>query len=219
MTKTWEPPEWTGVTCTLLAEIGDLPLLQRARQEGKAWDENTCSAAAREGHLEVLQWLRQNGCPWDAWTCTCAARNRHWTVLQWARQNGCPWDHRVVRITAAQGNLPMLQWLHLQDCPWDHNAWMIAAQEGHWPVVQWLLDQRPPNLITDSTYLLPACPTGRFYRALRGILTRGIPTHRSEYFKIRTCWATQSLWVDHVDDLLSQLPLSSDVLSLIQNYL
>jgi len=66
--------------------MGNLKLLQWARESGCTWDEKTCSLASFYGHLEVLKWARENSCPWNKDTCSDAALNGHLEVLKWARE-------------------------------------------------------------------------------------------------------------------------------------
>ena len=58
--------------CSLIAGIGNLELLQSARENGCPWDETTCLKAASGGHLPVLRWAREAGCPAGG-TELCAA--------------------------------------------------------------------------------------------------------------------------------------------------
>ena len=77
------------------------------------WSARTCSIMARVGNLEVLQWARANGCPWDKWTCFNAARGGHLEVLQWARNYGCPWDvNKCFDAALQQGHREVREWIN-----------------------------------------------------------------------------------------------------------
>ena len=72
---------WPVHACELVANIGNLAVLQLARQHMCPWSKHTCASAAEGGHLEVLQWARAQGCPWDKMTCAYAAKGGHLEVL------------------------------------------------------------------------------------------------------------------------------------------
>ena len=59
--------------CDLVASMGCIAVLERARADGCDWGPSTCSAAARGGHLELLKWARSQGCLWDQQTCGAGA--------------------------------------------------------------------------------------------------------------------------------------------------
>ena len=70
--------DYTNIIYTrTAANIGDLVLLKKMRQQNPpfAWNEMTCAAAAMNGHLEILQWAIKNGCPCDANTFIYAVMN------------------------------------------------------------------------------------------------------------------------------------------------
>ncbi|CAB9511291.1 ankyrin repeat protein [Seminavis robusta] len=90
--------------CNAIAKIGNLAVMQWARQKGFPWNKETCFHAARNGHLELLIWLRENGCPWDERTCSKAAEGGHLEILKWARENGCRWDEDTCARAAAGGH-------------------------------------------------------------------------------------------------------------------
>ena len=59
--------------CDHAAGVGDLRLLQWAREHGCPWNEDTCEAAARGGQLACLTYVHEHGCPWTAWTWSATA--------------------------------------------------------------------------------------------------------------------------------------------------
>ncbi|CAB9504907.1 ankyrin repeat protein [Seminavis robusta] len=63
--------------CNSIAKIGNIVVMEWARQQGFPWNDETCACAAGNGHLEMLQWLREKGCPWARGTCAAAAQNGH----------------------------------------------------------------------------------------------------------------------------------------------
>ncbi|CAB9530071.1 ankyrin repeat protein (Partial), partial [Seminavis robusta] len=64
--------------CNAIATVGNITIMQWARQKGFRWYQWTSACAAQNGHLEMLQWLRQNGCLWNELTCASA---------KWAHEN------------------------------------------------------------------------------------------------------------------------------------
>ena len=135
--------------CDLVASMGCIAVLERARADGCDWGPSTCSAAARGGHLELLKWARSQGCLWDQQTCAAAARGGHLELLKWARSQGCPWDDRTCEAAATGGHLELLMWARSQGCTWDTHPGMLAtcasaAQGGHLELLTWARSQGCP---------------------------------------------------------------------------
>ncbi|CAB9499976.1 ankyrin repeat protein [Seminavis robusta] len=91
--------------CNAIAAVGNIMVMQWARQQGFPWNERTCAYAAKNGHLEMLQWLREHG-----YTCSYAAKAGHLEILQWARNNGCRWDDMTSSRPAENGHLEVIKW-------------------------------------------------------------------------------------------------------------
>lgn len=49
--------------------------------------KRTCIHAARVGDVNLLEWARDNGCSWDASVCAEAAANNNLTTLKWLRDS------------------------------------------------------------------------------------------------------------------------------------
>ena len=135
--------------CDLVASMGCIAVMERARADGCDWGPSTCSAAARGGHLELLKWARSQGCLWDQQTCAAAARGGHLELLKWARSQGCPWDDRTCKAAATGGHLELLMWARSQGCTWDTHPGMLAtcasaAQGGHLELLTWARSQGCP---------------------------------------------------------------------------
>ena len=97
--------------------IGELEILQWAKEAGCPCNQSTCQGAAKAGDLVMLQWARRQACPWDQRTSAAAARYGHLEVLKWARQEGCPWDPEAVFRAGQQSGCPdVVQWLEEQKC-------------------------------------------------------------------------------------------------------
>ena len=78
--------------CRLIAQTGNLEILQWARQKKFPWDKETCVEAAFHGHLSILKYAHENECPWDDYVCNCAAGRGQLECLQYCHENGCSWD-------------------------------------------------------------------------------------------------------------------------------
>lgn len=136
---------WDIFTCSYAAWGGHLDVLQWARRQGCDWDEYTCDRAALGGHLEVLKWARANGCAWDEFTCSSAAKGGHLEVLKWARANGCMWTSHTCVSAADRGHLKVLKWARANNCVWDKLTYQAAKKWGDKDVVKWLLDNGCPT--------------------------------------------------------------------------
>jgi hypothetical protein len=99
------------------ANIGDLVLLKKMRQQNPpfAWNEMTCAAASMNGHLEILQWAIKNGCPCDAYTYMYAAKNGHLRILDWIIRHKPECTDVLLsfiyQIAANNGQQHVLQWV------------------------------------------------------------------------------------------------------------
>ncbi|CAB9496674.1 ankyrin repeat protein [Seminavis robusta] len=132
------------LVCTAIAKIGNIAVMQWARQKGFPWNEDTCARAAENGHLEMLQWLREKGCPWNEYACLSAAANGHLEILKWLHANGCTWDESTCTAAAENGHLEILKWAHENGCPWDEGTCQVAAADGQLEILKWARENGCP---------------------------------------------------------------------------
>ncbi|CAB9502238.1 ankyrin repeat protein [Seminavis robusta] len=125
------------LVCNAIAIVGNLTVMQWARQQGFPWHEYTSIKAAKHGHLEMLQWLRENGCPWDRQTCKAAAKFGHLEILKWAHENGCPWNEKICEYAAINGHFEILKWARENGCPWNEQTCAGAARRGQLEILKW----------------------------------------------------------------------------------
>jgi hypothetical protein len=129
----------------LLAERGDLELLQYVREKGAPFTAHTLASAAGRGQLAVMRWLRDVGCPWDATACRQAALvMASIPMLELLLDGGCPIDESACEAAASRGSLDLLQFLRARGAPWDATTCSSAAAAAALPVLQWARAQEPP---------------------------------------------------------------------------
>ena len=201
--------------CEQAAGYGYLHILQwlRAQSPPWLWSTWTCRNAAMNGHLHILQWLRAQvpPCPWDEYVCTRAASGGHLHILQWLRAQDppCPWDEETCSRAAAYGNLYILQWLRAQDppCPWDDHTCEYAARNNHFRVLKWLRAQSPPCPL-DKADLVLFMWQNTSYRVFHWL---------AKYEKVE--FGPLALqWMAEVDEAVAQVSTSSDIQSLVKEF-
>lgn len=99
-------------TCEIIGEIGDLPLLKYAHENGCKWDEYTIGCAAEYGHLDCIKYAHENGCKWHENTTSIAARFGHLDILKYANENGCSWNQTTAYFAAINQKMDCLQYAH-----------------------------------------------------------------------------------------------------------
>ena len=75
---------------SIMAEFGNIRLLDWARSKGREWTGFVSASAARNGQLKCLQYLIENGCPWT-WASFEAARCNQTECFNYLKDKGCPW--------------------------------------------------------------------------------------------------------------------------------
>lgn len=97
-------PRWLSslncYTTAVMAEYGNLEVLEWAKQRRLPMGVSTCDAAARSGRIPILRWLREHDIPWNWEICHSASRGGHLNLLKWARKNGCDWCPILCRVFA-----------------------------------------------------------------------------------------------------------------------
>lgn len=87
-----DPCPWDNKTFVNIAAVGNLPMLQWAKENGIPLTNDLCRISIRYNHLNILQWAREIQSPWDNECCSTASRNGHLDILKWAILNGCPYN-------------------------------------------------------------------------------------------------------------------------------
>lgn len=160
--------------CSLVAQTGNIDLLQWLHYVGCYWDKQTCIEAARHGYFEILKWVIENGCPmddpvictivtkygefellkwlrqmhcpWDSYTCLAAASRNHHEILKWLINNGCPKNNpEICSLMAMFGRFDLLKWLYHVGCPWDAETYYHVKKFGNTDMIQWLLERGCPT--------------------------------------------------------------------------
>ena len=82
-------------------------------KRGLGWSPNICEEAAKGGRISLIQYLHAHGCAWDFVTTESAASNGHMSLLRWALENGCQFGCRydTVYKCIENAHLNMLQFL------------------------------------------------------------------------------------------------------------
>jgi Ankyrin repeats (3 copies) len=141
--------DYHSTICIFAANIGDLALLQLAREKGYRVDQYVCSEAAAGGHIHILEWARQQDFPWDEYTCARAAETGNFEALKWAVQNGCSTDQRVIHFAARIGHMDMAKWALMKKLPMEDDGYAthFAIRENHLQVFILLFQATPkPNM-------------------------------------------------------------------------
>jgi hypothetical protein len=129
----------------VLAERGDLELLQYVREKGAPFTAHTLASAAGRDALAAVRWLRDVGCPWDATACRRAAHSKAAIpMLEFLLGGGCPVDEAACEAAASAGSLEVLQFLRARGVPWGSTTCSCAAAAAALPVLQWARAQNPP---------------------------------------------------------------------------
>lgn len=114
--------------------------------------DNLCDHASNVGNLELMQWARQRGCPWTTETTSRATSIHSFHVLKWAVENGCPVNLEVAEICSLRGYFDILKWAHLKHLPFSSWVSIFAASNGRLDILKWLHDQNYEWNYVDGFY-------------------------------------------------------------------
>lgn len=151
----------------LLAEKGDLQMLQIMSARGLLFNIAMSEKAARHGHLHILKYIHSvNDIFISSATPTCAAERGHLEILQWCQkhhvlhsrdivlQTACRhghlhvmiWIHEIIGcslpsfLTEFAGTFEVLKWCIEKGLEWSAEACICVMGRGNIEEVQWCLD-------------------------------------------------------------------------------
>ena len=112
--------KFSTVVCQMVADCGNVELIQYCKEHGGQWDEDTMSNMVHYGYLNCLKYFHSIRVPWNEDTTKRAAERGNLDCLKFAHENGCPWD--VQTTIECAGNLRCLQYVYENGCPVDETV-------------------------------------------------------------------------------------------------
>ena len=80
------------IACDVAVQNGSLATLKLLHSLSFAWDDVVPALAATVGQVDIIQWARDRGCPWSERSCQYVTYHGQFETLKWLCANGCPWD-------------------------------------------------------------------------------------------------------------------------------